>query len=216
MSGPCSFSPSLIPYTLLKKSQSQGGESWFFSEKVSRFSLRFLGRWDENTGCPLRFLAFLQSQLHIAQGQYSLCDFPQYSGARWTHKYSDLTWGSLNWACLQISNVTVQGLQLHTFHQCDRVTLQIQFGLADTSSKHNTHVKKLHRKMPSNDVSLTTHPEIRPSSLSLCRFWRCFSPCSGREGESWNRDSVEIYIQLWKCMLWLPWKENHPHNSLSM
>lgn len=68
--------------------------------------------------------------------------------------------------------------------------------------------------MPYNDVSLTTCPEIRPSSLSICPFWRCFSLCLGR-GESWNRGSVEIYVQLWKCMLWLRRKKKIIHTTQS-
>lgn len=69
--------------------------------------------------------------------------------------------------------------------------------------------------MPSN-ISLTTYPEIRPSSLSLCQFWRCFSLCLGREGESWNRGTVEIYIQLWKCTLWLPWQKKKSSTQLNL
>lgn len=64
--------------------------------------------------------------------------------------------------------------------------------LEDTSSKLCVYVKKHHREMLSNDVCLTTHPEIRCASLSLCPFWRRFSLCLGREDESWKKTAWKV------------------------
>lgn len=46
--------------------------------------------------------------------------------------------------------------------------------------------------MLSNDICLTTYPEIRPSSLSLRPFWRCFSLYLGREGESRKKTAWKV------------------------